>query len=158
MKKGHFALILSLFSPVLCFTQAAPPSGTQHFERSLQQNFNADKLIALLESSQFQLFIVLIIGTAAIIWAVYLWGSFKMAYNRLEFNLLQKIWSLPRSIKIPKGIPSDPDLPHLSVWNTGRLGLAQQFAVIDNKVIEEENDQGGDEKQQKRGTPPSQRG
>lgn len=158
MKKGHFALLLPLFAPVLGFAQASAPSGTQHFERSLQQNFNADKLITFLESSQFQLFIVLVIGIAAIIWAVYLWGSLKMAYNGLEINFIKKIWSLPTSFRIPKGIPTDPDLPHLSVWNTGRLGLAPQFVAVDNKATEDESEQTGDDAAQIRGNKPSQRG
>lgn len=162
MKKGHFALLLPLFLPALGFAQTSAPSGTQHFERSLQQTFNTNNLIAFLESSQFQLFIIFVIGIAALIWAFYLYSSLKMAYTRLEINFLQKIWSLPKSIRIPKGIPTDPDLPHLSVWSTGRLGLSPQFVAIDNNVTEEEEEeessQKGDSADQARGNSPSQRG
>ncbi|MDX1939887.1 MAG: hypothetical protein SFU99_05000 [Saprospiraceae bacterium] len=142
MKKGLF---LSLSIAWLPFLAAAQSSGIQYVEHSVQQSLNFDNIAAVLESPQFQIALLLVVGIVGIIWIAYLWGSFKMAYEDMGLHIFRNLQLFNKTIK-PQKLQAPHTEINISNWKSSRMNFAPHTLIVDNKPVTEETSDRRDSK------------
>ncbi len=131
-KASLFAAVLLWATASVAAQTARPVLTGQYLEQSFSQlNFN--NLLAFFNSPAFKMLMLLIIVAALVIWSIYLWASVQIALEDGASGVKKRIWNWPRSVRIPAGIPADPDLPHTQVWHFGRAGLSPNIVLVEHK-------------------------
>ncbi|HMO41219.1 MAG TPA: hypothetical protein PKC76_18540 [Saprospiraceae bacterium] len=142
-KASLFAAVLLWVTATVAAQTARPAFTGQYVEQSFNQ-LNFDNLLAFFSSPAFKILMLLVIGAALVIWSIYLWASVQIALEDGTPVSKKRIWSWPRSVRIPAGIPADPDLPHTQVWHFGRAGLSPHIVLVahkpDDSIAEESAD------------------
>lgn len=131
-KASLFAAVLFWATASVAAQTARPVLTGQYLEQSFSK-LNFDNLLALFSSPAFKILMLIVIGAALVIWSIYLWASVQIALEDGAAGVKKRIWNWPRSVRIPAGIPADPDLPHTQVWHFGRAGLSPNIVLVAHK-------------------------